>query len=264
MKVIFIAQHIIPMPTPRAHRTFELAKEFSRNGHDVTIYAVLGDYDYSEIKNKFNLQIINIPIHFQIHSYNSDNDGKRLFIDKVFGKLLGKIAEFPNIEFLFRVTNLVRNEPDADLFITIADPHHIHWGMARAKRKLGNSFRAKWIADCGDPFMANGKSKDHLKYFSRFEHDFCQQADFITIPVEHAKNEYFQEYKSKLNVIPQGFFFELDDLKKKFQNSPRIHQLNLDMRGYYMKPTETLKNFLKHSVLRTLNLNFIFSAHITN
>lgn len=262
MKVIFIAQHIIPMPTPRAHRAFELANEFSRNGHEVTIYAVLGKYDYTQIENKFNLKIKNIPIHFQLHPYNSDNDGKRLFMDKVFGKILGKIVEFPNIEFLFRINNLVRNELDADLFITIADPHHIHWGMSRAKRKLGDAYRAMWIADCGDPFMANGKTKYHLNYFAKFEHYFCKQADFITVPIENAKDQYFQEYRSKMHVIPQGFSFDLNELKKEIPKFTTNKPIKFAYAGLLHANYRNPQKFL--GLLSSLDWDFefhIFSPH---
>lgn len=262
MKVVFFAQHIVPMPTPRAHRTFELAKEFSRNGHDVTIYAVLGKYDYSDIKTKFDLKIKNIPIHYHLHSYNSDNDGKRLFVDKLLSKLFGKMGEFPNIEFLFRINKLVKKELDADLFITIADPHHIHWGMARAKKKLGNQLKAKWIADCGDPYMENGKSTNHYKYFSRFEHQFCQLADFITVPVEEAKDEYYQEYRSKMHVIPQGFEFDVEDLKiavpRKSTNTP----IKFAYAGLLQRDYRNPKKLLE--LLSALDVAFefhIFSAH---
>ena len=44
--ILIISQHIFPKQTPRAHRTTELAIELSRQGYDVTVYAVLGKYNY--------------------------------------------------------------------------------------------------------------------------------------------------------------------------------------------------------------------------
>jgi hypothetical protein len=207
------------MQTPRAHRTTELIKELSSRGYSITVYAVLGKYDYQSFENKYNVKIKNIDIYFQNHPYNSDSDGKRKLIDKVLGNLLGKIAEFPNIEFLFRIVKIIKVEPKHDVLLTIADPHQIHWGAAKAKRNLKDKFPNTWIADCGDPFMENGRSKDHFKYFSYFEKKFCERCDFITVPVEEAVAGYYKEYQRKIKIIPQGFSFEFKEEKSNPKNS---------------------------------------------
>ena len=55
MKILIISQHIFPMQTPRAHRTTELIKELSNRGYLITVYAVLGKYDYRSFENKYNV-----------------------------------------------------------------------------------------------------------------------------------------------------------------------------------------------------------------
>ncbi len=219
MKIVIISQHLFPMQTPRAHRTTELAKELSRLGNDVVIYAVLGKYDYTEFERENKLRVKPIPVKFQYHPYSSDADGKRVFIDKVLGKLFGKIFEFPYIEFLFNIPKILKKENDIDLLISIADPHHIHWGCVRAKRRLKDNFARVWIADCGDPFMSNGLSTDHLSYFSTFEKRFCKACDYITVPIEAAKAAYYPEYRAKINVVPQGFEFDLHGKASEPNNS---------------------------------------------
>ena len=170
MKILVIAQHIFPMQTPRAHRATELAKELSRLGHEVTVYAVLGKYRYNDFEKEYNLKVKNIPIRFQFKPYSSDGFEKRTFIDKVTGRLFGKLFEFPNIEFLFNLPGLIKKEKKHDLLISIADPHHIHWGCARAKLKYPDNFPKKWIADCGDPFFINtNRNEYHYGYYSKFE-----------------------------------------------------------------------------------------------
>lgn len=198
------------MPTPRAHRTTELLIELSKMGHDVTLYAVLGKHDYSSFEQQYNVKIKGIRLKYMVHPYNSDNDKKRAFIDKVLGKLLGKL-EFPNIEFLYRISDILENDNNYDAIITIADPHQIHWGTARYKMKNPSNFPKVWIADCGDPFMLNGSSEGHLSLFSKYEKQFCSLCDFITVPVENAKIGYFPEFRNKIKVIPQGFNFSLED-----------------------------------------------------
>ena len=53
--ILIISQHIFPKQTPRAHRTTELAIEFSRQGYDVTVYAILGSYKYDDFARKYML-----------------------------------------------------------------------------------------------------------------------------------------------------------------------------------------------------------------
>lgn len=208
MKVLVISQHIFPIQTPRAHRTTELIKELARKGHDVTVYAVLGKYDYSAFEKEYKINVKGIPIRYQKHPYNSDGDGKRTLVDKILGKILGKTFEFPNIEFMYRTPEIIQKETDSDVLITIADPHQIHWGAAKERQRNSGKFPKVWIADCGDPFMNNGKSTRHQTKFARFEKLFGKYCDYITIPVEEAKEGYYPEFKSKIKVIPQGFEFD--------------------------------------------------------
>ena len=46
MKIVVVTQNCFPYISPRSNRATELAKEFVRQGHDVTLYALLGDVDY--------------------------------------------------------------------------------------------------------------------------------------------------------------------------------------------------------------------------
>jgi hypothetical protein len=197
------------MQTPRAHRTAELMKEFARQGHEVTVYAVLGNYDYSDFLKEFpNVKLKRINLKWMWHPYNSDADGKRYLIDKVLGRLLGKKYLFPNFEFYYRVQEIVKNDHAYDALISIADPHQIHWGVACYRKNNPKYFPKTWIADCGDPFINNNLTQVYPPKFEKYEHLFCQYADFITVPEEEAKNGYYEQYHSKIEIIPQGFQFE--------------------------------------------------------
>ena len=209
MKILVLSQHIFPMQTPRAHRTTELIKELALQGHNVTVYAVLGKYNYTEFEKQTKIKVKTIPIQLQKIPYSSDGNGKRAFIDKVLGKVLGKVLEFPNIEFMFNIPNIIKYETNVDMLISIADPHHIHWGCAKAKLKYPEKFPKLWVADCGDPFMANIKNKYHYHYYSKYEKLFCTFCDFVTVPVPEAIDAYYPEFRDKIKVIPQGFRFEL-------------------------------------------------------
>ena len=218
LKILIITQHIFPIQTPRAIRSTELIKELARRGHSVTVYAVLGKYDYSAFQRENNVSIKPIPIHWELHPYNSDGDTKRTLIDKILGHLFRRF-EFPLFEFYFRMTKIIKNEAGADVLISIAAPHHIHWGCARAKAKFPVLFPKTWIADCGDPFMKNGTTKEHLPMFAQYEKRFCKECDYITVPIENAKYAYYQEFKDKIRVISQGFDFDLNAVGKTEPNN---------------------------------------------
>jgi hypothetical protein len=259
MKVVIIAQHIFPRPTPRASRATELAKEFAKQGHHVTLYAVLGKYDYSAFEKEYNITIKHIPLNFEFHTYSSDIDHKRVFFDKVLGKLFGKIFEFPYIEFYFKIPSIIQKENDADLIISIGAPHQIHWGLAKAKMQLGSKFKAVWIADCGDPFMKNYKNQEHFRFYGKFEHLFCSLADFISVPVTSAIEDYFPEYKNKFVVIPQGFSFDLKLLEKEIAKNSTNKKLNFCYAGLLNENYRNPKSFL--DILCKSDADFTFTVY---
>ena len=209
MKILIVTQHIFPIQSPRSIRSTELIKELSRRGHQVTVYAVLGKYDYSAFQQEYGIKVKPIPIRWEIFPNNSDGSGRRTLIDKILGRLLRKF-EFPLFEFYYRIARIIKNEEPFDALISIAAPHHIHWGCARAKAKYPQQFPRVWIADCGDPFMKNGTTKEHLPFFAKYERAFCNECDYITVPIENAKAAYYSEFRDKIRVIPQGFDFDLN------------------------------------------------------
>lgn len=219
MNLLVITQHIFPIQTPRSIRSTELIQELARRGHSITVYAVLGNYDYSDFEKQYNIQVKNIPIHWEKHPYNSDGINNRTFIDKVLGRLLHKF-EFPILEFYYRIPEIIQKEEKFDALISIADPHPIHWGCAKAKKDYPQKFPQTWIADCGDPFMKNNKTKEHLRYFEKFERLFCQECSYITVPIPQAIEAYYPEFKEKFHVIPQGFNFDLQNLQRKELHNP--------------------------------------------
>lgn len=253
MKILILSQHLFPIQTPRSNRTTELVKELGRKGHDVTVYAVLGKYDYSAFENEFQVKVKNIPLSFQVHAYNSDGDGKRTLIDKIFGRLFRKALEFPNIEFMFKVPKIIKSEKNIDLLISIADPHQIHWGCAKARKKDPKSFPKVWIADCGDPFMTNGNNNSHLFYFSKYEKLFSTYCDYITVPVEEAKDGYYPEFRSKIKVIPQGFEYNKDE----DHSPPENATITFAYAGTFYKGIRDPAKFLHYLASLPIDYKFI-------
>lgn len=216
-KILIISQPIFPSQFPRAFRATELAKELARQGHDVTLYGVLGNYDYVQFEREASIKVKNIG-KMLFSKFNSDGTYKWNLFDRGLRRLFGKLLEFPDIELMFKIPGILKKESGIDYLITVGMPYPLHWGAAFAKTFYPKKFPKKWIADCGDPYMGNKFNKPYF-YFKYIEKWFCKIADYITIPLEAARQGYYKEFTEKIRVIPQGFNFDnLPTLKDDVQN----------------------------------------------
>lgn len=204
MKILIISQKAYPYQGPRAFRTTELAEQLSKVGHDVTLYTIHGSCKYDDYEKKTGVKMKDIKPCLPIFA-NDDIDRNNVFTRFLSHFLHDKIL-FPEIELHYKVLSILKKEPKADMLITIAMPHTLHTGAARAKKKRPDLFPKVWVADCGDPFFLNPFMK-LPQYMVRWEHSWCKGADFITVPAENSKNGYFPEYWDKIRIIPQGFDF---------------------------------------------------------
>lgn len=204
MKVVIISQNCYPYIGPRANRATELAKGFARQGYDVTLYALLGGCNYDAFSSESKVVVKSLGIS----KYGLEDNAKykrRNLLFKAFERLLGRYLDFPKCEMAQLAYHALKSEKSIDLLITIAVPHSIHYGAARFRKKHQEVIKT-WIADCGDPFMLNPHA--HLPwYFEYVEKKWSRLCDFITIPIEEARNAYYPEFSDKIRVIPQGFDF---------------------------------------------------------
>lgn len=210
MKIVIISRTLFPFNAPRSMRTTNLSIELSRQGHQVTVYAVLGSYDYKDFEKKYQVRVKNLgPTSFA--KLNSDlNQAEPSLLNKIMTRILHKPLEFPDIELMFKTYSALKKEKDVDVLITVATPFPIHWGAALYKRNCLKMFPKKWVADCGDPYMGNEFNK-HPFYFKYIEKWFCKKTDYISIPVQKAVKAYYPEFHEKIKIIPQGFDFTLDN-----------------------------------------------------
>lgn len=217
MRIILIAGTIHPHITPRAFRTTELACALARLGYDVTVYAILGNYDYSEFESKTHIKVKNLgPSKWG--NPNSDGQNNRGLISKGFEKLLWRIIDFPKTEFFFKTIKVLKEEKDFDYIISVAQPFPIHWGVAYFRNKYPKKFKY-WTADCGDPFICNPNIKRFKPILAPIEKYWCKAADHITVPVKGAINGYYPEFQDKISIIPQGIDFHSILLADYHKNS---------------------------------------------
>jgi glycosyltransferase involved in cell wall biosynthesis len=206
MKIVIVAFSILPDPGPRAQRTTELVKEFARLGHEVEVYTLTGSYDFSEFENESKVKVISLGKTYLVN-FDYDSTKKIPLITRALTKVFKNVLEVPYIELVRNVYHTLKLNFNADLLISIANPFPIHWGVALFKQRYPDRMKnTTWVADCGDPYMGNPFSSKPF-YFKYIEKWFCRKADFISIPIEEARNAYYPEFKEKIKVIPQGFNF---------------------------------------------------------
>ncbi|MDR2951254.1 MAG: glycosyltransferase [Prevotella sp.] len=254
MKILIISRTFYPAQYPRSLRTTELAFEFARRGHEVTVYAHLGDFNYNEIELEKGVKVKDIKTFFPMMNSDGKKTGRfnNSILDKIFSKFF-QFINYPDIELMFKIPSIIKKEKKQDLLISIAIPHSIHWGCSWSKKKYRKKFPKKWIADCGDPFMENPFQKRPF-YFKYLEKWFCNDTDYITVPIEEAKKAYFKEYRHKIEVIPQGFNFN----HLKLYNGIITNKVpTFSYSGVFYKNIRDPRPFLDYLCTREDNFKFI-------
>lgn len=222
-KILLVSSAFYPEISPRSFRATELAKEFSRQGHKVTVISKFRDHDYSAFLEEFPItfKMWKKPKFPEVHYFKQ----KHLYnLTRVISRILSLLFEYPSIEEMFQVKKMLKDEKGYDLMISFAVPYPVHWGVVFSgieKRRIANT----WVADCGDPYMGDIlDSFRHPFYFKYLEKTFCRKCDFISIPVDSAKNGYYKEFHHKIKIISQGFYFDLAEnyTEKKGNNIPEF------------------------------------------
>lgn len=217
-KILIVSRSFYPEIEPRSFRATELAKEFSRQGHEVTVLTVSRDYNYDELLlpcKKLRIKSIGKLIFPSINTTGSKY--VNLFRRGV-RRILLLLFEYPAIELMFKVAKALKNESGYDLLISNAAPYPVHWGVAWA-RTQAHPVSKVWVADCGDPYMGCvTDSFNKFFYFAYIEKWFCRKTNYITIPLQSARNGYFEEFQEKIRIIPQGISFDQISIKKEFNN----------------------------------------------
>lgn len=207
-KILIVSRAFYPIIAPRSFRATELAKEFAKQGHEVTVLTHRHNFDYSEFSKMYNLKIEDF-----VENKWKGIKGNNILI-KGLRFLLNYFFLFPDIQLTFFLQKALKNRWGYDLLISIAIPYPVHWGVALAKKRNTNLCKV-WIADCGDPFMGNKELKFRYPFYFKFiENWFCKKPDFLTVPIKEAIDAYPESCKNKIRVIPQGFNFSNNFINK--------------------------------------------------
>lgn len=258
MNILIVSGAFWPNSSPRSFRTTELAKELARQHHAVTIIAPLSkEANYESFKN-LKINLINIPQNWK--GVNKSNIPLLNVCGRIINRITGLFFEYPNIEFYKKIPAILKTINDKfDLLISIAVPHPVHWGVNKFLYR-NPKFTKTWIADCGDPYM--GCKLDtfpHPFYFKYFEKAFCARCDFITVPIDGAKESYYEKFRNKIKVIPQGFEIDKSYLNKKIINNDVI---TFAFAGSFFPGFRDPRPLLNY--LTTINKNFKFHIFTKN
>lgn len=209
-KILIVTHGFYPEQSPRAFRATELAKEFFRQGHEVSVMAPSRENITSFLK-EFPISFIDMGVQkWKIPTLKRKNSIIDL-INRILNRLLPWLFEFPMMELFFMIRSTFKKTNQSfDLVISVAFPYPIHWGIASIWTKYKSKNKSTlWIADCGDPYCL--QENDSMKppfYFRWIEKWFMRKADYITVPTSDSYLGYFPEFHAKLRVIPQGFRFQ--------------------------------------------------------
>jgi len=208
-KILIVSRSFYPTNSPRSFRTTELAKGFSKLGHDVTVLTPKNETYHSDFEKQYGITIKDMGMQ-KWKPIEIKGSGLFLYARKALKRILNLLFLYPEIELMGIVRKALAKERDYnyDMLISIAVPFSVHFGVAKA-RIATHPMATSWIADCGDPFM--GKENDTFRYpffYKYVEKWFCRKADYLSVPTEGSVNAYYPEFRSKIKVIPQGLDFD--------------------------------------------------------
>jgi hypothetical protein len=213
-KILIVSRAFYPVIAPRSFRATELAKEFAREGHEVTVLTHKHNVDYNEFSSKYDIKIEDF-----LYGKWKEIEGRNIVI-RGFRFLLKHLFLYPDIQLTPLLKRALKKKTGYDLLISIAIPYPVHWGVALAKRK-NKSLCKVWVADCGDPFMGNKERTFRYPFYFQFlENWFCKKPDYLTVPIKEAIKAYPSFCRKRIRVIPQGFNFNKSNVAVQRTENP--------------------------------------------
>lgn len=244
-----------PEISPRSFRATELAKEFSRAGHQVVVLSKYRTYDYREFLDEFSVSLImwEKTIHPTVPNFKTP---VLSFVGRFLSRVLSLLFEYPDIAETPAIKASLKTMSGFDMMISFAVPFPVHWAVARV-RSGDHPIANVWIADCGDPYMFARLDNYRKPFWFKFaEKRFCRGCDFLTVPFMEMKDQFYPEFRSKIRVIPQGFNLEEVNLCKDRQVTDKRVFI---FAGSIIPGIRDLKLFL--DFLCTLPLDFLFIVY---
>lgn len=214
MKITILTGCFYPQIHPRAFRATELAKEFVRQGHIVSVVNLrtMEGFDYDKYAKENHIKITNLDVFADRMAALAAKKQTYSWFGKVKRFCLDYFLNGRLFKYGYEIKKKLHEHEclkDADLVIALSTPFPCHYGYAKYVRKYGRNFIT--ILDSGDPFYYSKQSK-HAIWFKYIERNVYRQCDFLTIPTSNAIPLYTPVIpEEKIHIIPQGF--NMKDLK---------------------------------------------------
>ena len=248
MNILIISASYYPIQSPRSFRTYELARELSEKGHNVSLLVPKINNDSIHYSSKYKIKHIELNLN---HNYITSNSS--IFKNRILSRVMLKLFDYPSILYYYYLRNYSIDLSNIDAVISIAVPYSTHWGVSRWKTK----FSFKWIADCGDPYYGFGKKIFQKAFYLRWFSDYClSKSDYITVPIEGAKKAYNPKLHSKIKIIPQGVRIEEYLINKSFERSTSEIQ-TIGYAGSFIPNRRDPRPFIDHILSKKYKFKFI-------
>ena len=256
-KILIITKGFFPILSPRSLRATELAIEFSKQGHEVTVLTHRIEQVHANFEKDFGVKILNFVGKEWKEVINFENNSIK-WHQRFIRRALLMFFDYPLIQYVFLVKHSIKKLNlfnSYDSLITIAVPHSIHWSISLLSKHTRRRISKVWIADCGDPYMyALHDTFRKFFYFHFFEWNFLRKADYITVPFDEMKLLFYMRFRHKFKVIPQGVQFKEWKLAQYVTNScPTFAYSGLIMKGK-RDPFELLDCLIE----KNIDFKFIF------
>lgn len=261
-KILVVSYFFYPEITPRAFRTYELVKEFCKQGDKVTLVV-----PNKELYRKNPVKIENLSIIYSssplknvstpAKAINKNATFKNAAIRKV--KDIG-LYFFPREVFGTYDTGITEvlyslNE-EFDAVLSISHPLSIHLSVMLAAFKNKTLRKSLKIAEFSDP-MFKGQLSSTFASNWLFGYFFSKTFKYFVVPVSDAIPSFMPfKSKEKIKVIPQGFDLSEYTTAEYIPNKT----ITFAYAGSFYKDLRNPQYFL--DFLTRLDCNFIFKLYI--
>ena len=248
-KILIASRWYKPEKNPRAFRTYELVEELLKRGNIITTFLPEDAQVASRVNN------MTVP-HGEMKK--SVLRRKKSSFGGLRSAFVYFIGEGPTmVRYAFCLYKMIRKHllvhNDYDVIISISYPFYVNVALAFIKKFTSQS--TVLIADCGDPLYKNPNFKKafYLKYFEKW---VLNQFDYVTIPIEAARNNYLEYLPpEKIKVIPQGF--KLMDIPDSAYRKNAVPTFGYA--GVFYEPIRNPRFFFEY--LLTLKQDFCFVVY---
>lgn len=260
-KILIVSNFFYPEITPRAMRTTELAREFARAGHSVTVVIPNKKlYHDNPLEDAPDLDIL--YAEGPVAEEQKAAPARRKFRHFIPVWAQKVILYFWNHEYFAKYDRGIEKTlaslgGNYDMLLSISYPVAIHRAVVKALKKNRNLTAKRKFAEFSDPPMRGEFNKSFFPAYGCFLKKLGKVFDRFIIPVENAKPAYLKyKLEAEISVIPQGF----DNSSIRVQNYVPHQRPTFAYAGRFYRNTRDPRPLFEH--LTSLDRDFEFVLYL--